>query len=65
MSINLIKRKFAKVYGGQIKVAPKPKDDLETNQEKVWRHLVVRGCLDKAKTKKEKYIPKKYRIENE
>ena len=44
---DITKKKFAKVYGGEIKVAPKPKNELETNQEKIWRHLVVRASGDK------------------
>jgi len=62
VSREITKRKFAKVYGNEVKIAPKPKHDIETNQEKILRYLVVRACLEKDKTKSTKYVPKKYRF---
>ena len=56
----MLKVKFAKIYGGKIRIAPPPKGEFESMQEFVWRYLVVRSAIAKQKTKQIKYVPKKY-----
>ena len=59
ISQDTTKAKFARIYGNEIKIATKTAD-YESERETLWRYLVVRCVIDKTKTKKVKFIPKKY-----